>query len=338
MPDAAAWDAFVRNHPNGSPFHLSAWQRLIHESFGYQAKHIVARSSSGGEICGVLPLFLVRSLLFGRMLISTPQAAYGGILASSPVVEHSIFRHAREMAKELGVGFLELRNFRNAVTDDSLLIKDRYVTFRQPLVEDVEANLLAIPRKTRAEVREGIKKGLEFRVDAIGPDEMYRIYSRSLRDLGTPVFTKRLFESGLREFGSDCKVCSVHWQGKVVGAVWTLFYQDEVVPYYGGSIREYNHLAVNSFMYWMLMKYGVENGYRLFDFGRSKKGTGSFDFKRRWGMTMTDLPYQYSLVRSKAMPDTSPMNPKFSLPIRLWQKMPLSFTTSVGPLIARHLI
>src|SRR5437588_157664 len=160
MPDAVAWDAFVFNHPNGSPFHLSAWQRLIHESFGYQAKHIVARSSSGGEICGVLPLFLVRSLLFGRMLISTPQAAYGGILASSPVVEHSICRHAREMAKELRVGFLELRNFRNPVMDDSLLIKDRYVTFRQPLVEDVEANLLAIPRKTRAEVREGIKKGL----------------------------------------------------------------------------------------------------------------------------------------------------------------------------------
>jgi FemAB-related protein (PEP-CTERM system-associated) len=337
-PDTAAWDTFVRTHPNGSPFHLSAWQRLIYESFGYQAKHIVARDSGGGEIRGILPLFLVRSLLFGRMLISTPQAAYGGVLASSNAVENAILRRAREMAKELRVGFLELRNFGNSVMDDSLLTKDRYVTFRQPLVEDVEANLLAIPRKTRAEVREGIKKGLEFKVNAIGPDEMFGVYSRSVRDLGTPVFTKRLFENGLREFGSDCKICSVHWQGKLVGAVWTLFYNDEVVPYYGGSIREYNHLAVNSFMYWMLMKYGVENGYRLFDFGRSKKGTGSFDFKKRWGMTMSDLPYQYCLVRSKAMPDTSPLNPKFSLPIRLWRQMPLPFTRAVGPLIARHLI
>jgi FemAB-related protein (PEP-CTERM system-associated) len=335
--NAFGWDAFVRNHPDGSVFHLGAWQRLIQESFGYEQKHIVARNSRG-DICGILPLFLVRSLLFGRMLVSTPQAAYGGILASSPAVENAILNHARETAKDLRVQFLELRNFRNLLPDDALLLKDKYVTFRQPLVEDVEANLLAIPRKTRAEVREGIKKGLEFKVDEIGSDAMFGVYSRSLRDLGTPVFTKRLFETGRREFGNDCKIFSVHWNGKLVGAVWTLFYKDEVVPYYGGSVREYNHLAVNSFMYWMLMKYGVENGYKLFDFGRSKKGTGSFDFKKRWGMVITDLPYQYHLVRSQGMPDTSPMNPKFSLPIRVWRKMPLSFTTSVGPLIARHLI
>jgi FemAB-related protein (PEP-CTERM system-associated) len=330
------WDAFIHSHPNGSPFHLTAWQRLIHDTFGYEPKHIVARGA-GGEICGVLPLFLVRSLLFGRMLISTPQAAYGGVLASSDSAEQAILHRARQMAKELRVQFLELRNFRNPIAGHRLPVKDLYVTFRQALLEDLEANLLAIPRKTRAEIREGIRKGLEFKVDEIGPDEFYSVYSRSVRDLGTPVFTKRLFENGRREFGPDCKICSVHWRGKLVGAVWTLFYKDEVVPYYGGSIREYNHLAVNSFMYWMLMKYGVENGYRIFDFGRSKKGTGSFDFKRRWGMTMSDLPYQYCLVRSKAMPDTSPLNPKFSLPIRLWRRMPLSLTTTIGPLIARHL-
>jgi FemAB-related protein (PEP-CTERM system-associated) len=336
--NAEAWDAFVSSHPNGSPFHLAAWQRLIQRTFGYEPKHIVARSSRGGEVCGVLPLFLVRSLLFGRILISAPQAAYGGILATSQAAEKAILRRACDLAKTLGVQFLELRNFRNAVADDRLLRKDLYVTFRQTLSEDLEANLLAIPRKTRAEVREGINKGLEFKVDEIGPDEFFQVYSRSVRDLGTPVFTKRLFENGLREFGSDCKICSVHWQGKLVGAVWTLFYKNEVVPYYGGSIREYNHLAVNNFMYWMLMKYGVENGYQIFDFGRSKKGTGSFNFKKRWGMTMTDLPYQYHLVRATSMPDTSPLNPKFSLAIQTWRKMPLAFTNIVGPVISRHLI
>jgi lipid II:glycine glycyltransferase (peptidoglycan interpeptide bridge formation enzyme) len=147
-----------------------------------------------------------------------------------------------------------------------------------------------------------------------------------------------LFENGLREFGSDCKIFSVHWQGKVVAAVWTLFYKGEVVPYFGGSIREYNRLAVNSFMYGMLIKYGCENGYKLFDFGRSKKGTGSFDFKRRWGMTMSELPYQCLLVRQPSMPDTSPLNPKFSKAIRIWQQLPLPVTQFVGPLISRHLI
>ncbi len=169
-------------------------------------------------------------------------------------------------------------------------------------------------------------------------DGFYCVYSRSVRDLGTPVFSKQLFVYGLKEFGRDCRIFSVHWKGRIVAAVWTLFYKDEVIPYYGGSIREYNRLAVNNFMYWKLIEYGVQNGYKIFDFGRSKRGTGSFDFKKRWGMTMEGLPYQYHLVRDKTMPDTSPLNPKFSLSIRLWRKLPLSVANSIGPIIAKHLI
>lgn len=336
--DGSCWDNFVRSHPNGSAFHLVAWQSLIHDAFGHEPFHIVAKSPGSGEFLGILPLFLVRSRIFGRMLVSTPQAAYGGILAGSDAVARAIFDRAREMAKDLKVEFMELRSFRNAITDGGVLEKDLYVTFRQELHQDPEANLLAIPRKTRAEIREGIKNGLEFKVDAIGVNEFFDVYSRSVRDLGTPVFPKRLFAGGRREFGSDCKIFSVHWKGKLVSAVWTLFYKDEVVPYFGGSIREYNRLAVNNFMYWMLMKYGCENGYRLFDFGRSKKETGSFSFKKRWGMAMSGLPYQYALFRRQSMPDTSPLNPKFAYGIEVWRRLPLPLTQAFGPLISRHLI
>ena len=198
--------------------------------------------------------------------------------------------------------------------------------------------MLAIPRKTRAEVREGIRHELEFKADAIGPPEFFDVYSRSVHQLGTPVFPKRLFATGLKHFGGDCKIFSVHWKGKLVSAVWTLFYKDEVAPYFGGSLREYNRLAVNSFMYGMLIQYGCEHGFKVFDFGRSKKGTGSFDFKKRWGMTMTELPYQYLLVRKQAMPDTSPLNPKFSKAIQIWQRLPLPLTQMIGPIISKHLI
>lgn len=333
---AAAWDSYVREHPYGSPFHLTNWQATIQKTFKHKPQHLAA--VDGTRVVGVLPLFLVRSRLFGRMLVSTPQAAYGGILADSDRAASALFQQARAIANDLNVEFLELRNFQQPIADDSLLRKDLYVTFRQELHADPEKNLLLIPRKTRAEVREGIKHGLEFKIGEIGADEFFDVYSRSVRDLGTPVFPKSLFTNGLREFGADCKIASVHYQGKLAAAVWTLFYKDEVVPYFGGSIREYNRLAVNNFMYWMLMKYGCENGYRIFDFGRSKKGTGSFDFKKRWGMTMTDLSYQYALVRKKAMPDTSPLNPKFQLGIRLWRKLPLPVTQWIGPLVARHLI
>jgi FemAB-related protein (PEP-CTERM system-associated) len=335
--DDRSWNDFVRSHVNGSPFHLIAWQRMIQETFRHQPFHIVAVASTG-RIKGILPLFLVRSRIFGRLLVSTPQAAYGGILADSDSASQAIFQRAGELARQLDVQFLELRTFQNRRPDNSLLKKDIYVTFRTELQADPEANMLAIPRKTRAEVREGIRHGLEFKADAIGPSEFFDVYSRSVRQLGTPVFPRQLFINGLRHFGSDCKIFSVHWQGKLVAAVWTLFYKDEVVPYFGGSIREYNRFAVNNFMYGMLIRYGCENGYKIFDFGRSKKGTGSFDFKKRWGMTMSELPYEYLLVRKQSMPDTSPLNPKFSKAIQIWQRLPLPLTQVIGPLVSKHLI
>jgi FemAB-related protein (PEP-CTERM system-associated) len=334
-----AWDNFVLAHPAGSPFHLSHWQRLITKSFPHKPKHLVAVApGSGNTILGVLPLFLVRSRIFGSMIVSTPQAAYGGPLGTSPEVCAALLDEAKKMAQKEHVGFLEMRSFRNESEDQTLVRKDLYVTFRQELCADTEKQMLAIPRKTRAEIREGLRNGLEFKADGIGVDEFYAVYSRSVRDLGTPVFSRRLFANGLREFGKNCRIFSVHFEGKPVAAVWTLFYKDEIVPYYGGSIREYNRLAVNNFMYWMLIKFACENGYRVFDFGRSKKGTGSFDFKKRWGMTMTDLPYEYFLVGRESMPDTSPLNPKFALMVRTWQKLPLPVANSIGPLISRHLI
>ncbi len=331
------WDDYIDAHPQGTVFHLSQWQKMIQSSFNHQPRHLLIREKNG-RIRGILPLFLVSSRLFGRMLISTPQAAYGGILADDEATSVSLLMEARRVAEEDSVRFLELRNFQNDIKNTELQVKDLYVTFRQELFSDPEKNLLAIPRKTRAECREGIKNELEFRTNAIGVDEFYSVYSRSVRDLGTPVFSKRLFANGLKEFGHNCRIFSVHSQGKLVSAVWTLFYKDEVIPYYGGSIREYNRLGVNNFMYWSLIKYGCENGYKFFDFGRSKKGTGSFDFKKRWGQVMTDLPYQYALVRQKTLPDTSPLNPKFSLSIRIWRKLPLPIANTFGPIIANHLV
>ncbi len=272
------------------------------------------------------------------MLVSTPQAAYGGILADSESDSGALLARAREISREEKVRFLELRNFHPHQGCPDLPTKDLYVTFRRELSEDSEKVFLSIPRKTRAECREGIRNGLEFKVDEIGVDGFYAIYSRNVRDLGTPVFSKRLFANGPRVFGRECRIFSVHWKGKAVAAVWTLFYRDEVIPYYGGSVRQYNRLGVNNFMYWMLIQYGCKNGYGIYDFGRSKKGTGSFDFKKHWGMTMTDLPYQYDLVGQKSLPDTSPLNPRFDLGIRLWRKLPLPVANAIGPLISNNLI
>lgn len=331
------WDDYVLDHPQGTVFHLSHWQDMVQSTYGYQPRHLIYRNQTGG-LGGLLPLSLVRSRIFGRMLISTPLAAYGGILADSPPAQNTLLFKAQEIAREEGVQFLELRNAHAPLEHASLLNKDLYVTFRQELFEDPEQNFLKIPRKTRAECREGIRNGLEFKADEIGVDGFYGIYSRNVRDLGTPVFPKRLFSNGLRLFGDKCRIFSVHHEGKPVASVWTLFFRDEIIPYYGASLREFNGLGVNNFMYWMLIQYGCENGYKVFDFGRSKKGSGSFNFKKRWGQTMTALSYQYYLVRRNSLPDTSPLNPRFSLSIEIWKRLPLPLANAIGPIITKHLV
>ncbi|MEW5977980.1 MAG: FemAB family XrtA/PEP-CTERM system-associated protein [Acidobacteriota bacterium] len=332
------WDDFVRSQSGGTAFHLLAWQRTICRVFGHEPFYLMAEDARNGDLRGVLPLFLVRSRIFGKMLISTPQAVYGGILAQVPEAERLLLEKAREIGHKEGAKFVEFRQFASGIADPSLATRDLYVTFRQQIFSDSEKNMQAIPRKTRAEIREGIRNDLEFKVDSISTAEFYAIYARSVRELGTPVFPIRLFSIGREEFGGQhCKIFSVHWRGRAVAAVWTLFYKQEVLPYYGGSLREFNRLAVNNFMYWMLIKYGCDSGYQTYDFGRSKKGSGSYNFKKRWGMVEIDLPYQYALIKQKTMPDMSPLNPKFSLGIRVWRRLPLFVTNAIGPLISRHL-
>jgi FemAB-related protein (PEP-CTERM system-associated) len=338
--DPSSWDEYVRSHPCGSHFHLSAWQKMIHDTFGHKPMHMVAQNSQG-KIAGVLPLFLVRSRIFGQMLVSAPLASYGGILADSDGIAEAMLRDAYQLAKELQVEFVELRNFRNSIASDSstpLITKDLYVTFQKVLPDNTDEILPSIPKKVRYEIRQGVQNGLEFRVNDIGMKDFFKVYSASVRNLGTPVFPRRLFANGLKAFGSECKVFSVHWKKLTVAVAWTLFYKDRLAPHYCGSLKEYNHLSVNSYMYFMIMKYARENGYRLFDFGRSKKGTGSFSFKKHWGMGMFELPYQYALIRRQSLPDMSPLNPKFSLGIEVWRRLPLPVTRLVGPMISRHLI
>jgi hypothetical protein len=125
--------------------------------------------------------------------------------------------------------------------------------------------------------------------------------------------------------------------GKVVAGVLVFLHKDQLMPYYGGALREYFHLAPNDFMYWELMRYGAGQGYKVFDFGRSKQGTGSFNFKRHWGFQPRPLPYCYYPIKGQSVPDTSSLNPKLQWAIRVWRNLPLNLTIALGPRIVRHI-
>ena len=330
--DLAAWDRFVEEHPHGSPFHLSAWKKSIEETFRFQPHYLIA--VQGTAVRGVLPLFLVKNLLMGKVLISSPFAVYGGILADSDEVRQELSASASQLGERLGVKHVE---FRNAYEEQctGLPRLTRYVTFTQQIGPDEGAILESIPRKVRYMVRKSLKEDLKTRKETVDPAVFERLYSQNLRKLGTPCFPPRHFKALLENFRDMADIREIIHDGKAVAAVLTFYFRDQVLPYYGASDSRYNAIAPNNFMYFDLMRWGGQNGYGLFDFGRSKLVKGSYDFKSHWGMLERQLPYEIMLIRGKQLPNFTPANPLFRWPILCWQRLPYAVTHALGPFLVR---
>jgi FemAB-related protein (PEP-CTERM system-associated) len=215
--------------------------------------------------------------------------------------------------------------------------KSLYYTFSRILSKDEEENALAIPRKQRRMTRQGAKAGLRVEIGRDHFDTFYEIYAHSLRNLGSPVFPKALVRGVFEHFGKEADLLSV-WKGdRMVAGVISLYYGDQVLPYYGAAYRDALPYAVNDFMYWELMCHAARQGYRVFDFGRSREGTGPYNFKRHWGFEPVPLPYQYVMMGGREVPNLSPSNPRFAAAQRLWRRIPLPVTKLVGPRLTRFL-
>ena len=324
-------DRFVTACPWGTFFHLSGWKRIVEGILKRRCFWLTARRESG--ICGVFPISQVRSRLFGDCLVSLPLAVYGGVCADDRDTYFRLLEAGRDLATRLGAKYLEMRN-RTEPFATSLPGRDLYVTFTQDLSPGPEKLFKALPRDTRYAVRKSQKAGLAWTED-LTDEEFYDIYAQSVHRLGTPVFPRELFLSLRREFPKACRLFGVR-KGKVaIAGVLCFYFRDQVMPYYGGSIAQSLKDSPNNFMYWSLMEQSCREGYSSFDFGRSKKGTGSFHFKSAWSMQVTELPYRYQLVRAKEIPHLSPVDRKFQLPIAVWKRLPLSWTKIIGPRLIR---
>jgi FemAB-related protein (PEP-CTERM system-associated) len=330
--DTLRWDAFVLGCAQASFFHRAGWKEVIERAFGHDTYFLYAESE--GRICGVLPLARIKSLLFGHSLSSLPFCVYGGIAADQPAAAAALDSAAQALAARLNVDYLEYRNLHPQ--NPAWHSKDLYVTFRKNIDPDEDANMQAIPRKQRAMVRKGIKAGLQSEIDT-DTERFFAAYAASVHRLGTPVFSKRYFRLLTEVFGENCEVLTVTKDGRTVSSVLSFYFRDEVLPYYGGGNASARELAGNDFMYWELMRRACARGVRVFDFGRSKQGTGAFDFKRNWGFEPQPLHYEYQLHRAQAIPDTNPLNPKYQLMIKAWRRMPLSVANMIGPHIVKHL-
>lgn len=330
--DAPAWDAFVLRHPLGTPFHLTAWRASIQETFGFRCRSLLAVRED--EVAGVLPLFEVKNPLSGRALISSPFAVYGGALFDSPETAAALREAVERLGRELGVQYVELRNAFEAQQLGFAPVR-RYATFTHPIAPSSEQIIASLGRNARNMVRKALRQPFTME-RAVSPDVFFDLYSRNLRRLGTPAFPRRHFENLLKHYGDSADIREVKLDGKTAAAVFTLYFRDQILPYYGASDPSFNAAAPNNFMYFELMRWGAANGFHWFDFGRSKKeGSGSYVFKSHWGMTERELPYEMLLVKRKSLPNISPNNPRFDLAIRLWRLLPLAVTRLIGPPLIR---
>lgn len=331
--DAERWEAFVARSPQATFFHRIGWRDINESVFRHRPHYLLAER--GTEIVGVLPLVEVRSWLFGHALISLPFCVYGGPAADDADIERALIDAAAQLARSLDVDHLELRH--RVAKCPGWPRQDLYVTFRHELAPDVGANLRAIPRKQRAMVRKGIKHALKSEIDP-SVDRFFELYADNVHRHGTPALPKNYFARLRAVFGDCCEVLTVTGpDGRPVSGVLSFYFRDEVLPYYAGDTLAARDLAANDFKYWELMRRACERGIRVFDFGRSKRDTGSFAFKTNWGFEPSPLCYEFHLLKRKSVPENNPLNPKYRAFIGLWRHLPLGVANALGPHIVRSL-
>lgn len=334
--DAAStsrWDAYVDGCPTATFFHRAGWKEVVEKTFGHACHFLYAERN--GAICGVLPLVLVKSALFGRNLVSTGFTVGGGPAVDDGAALAALDARAIGIADAADVDLIEYR-VRAPMHPDWKHKSGLYVGFRREIDPDVEKNMLAIPRKQRAMVRKGIKGGLVSEIES-DTARLHHIYAVSVRNLGTPVLPRAYFDHLMRVFAGEIDIVTISNDRQAVASVMNFYFRDECMPYYGGGLAEARPLAGNDFMYWEVMRRACERGYRWFDFGRSKEGTGAYSFKKNWGFDPEPWTYEYYLRKVDDIPEINPLNPKYRYFIAAWKRLPIGLSKVLGPMIVRGL-
>lgn len=332
--DQAAIARFLAEHPETTAFHRPEWLDAVERATGHRT-HILL-SEQDGAIRSVLPLHEVHSPLFGRALVSTGFGVGGGMIGEG---DRALFAAAQELAVRLNCPTLELRGGRLPEGEGWHVKTDSHAGFVTALAPDDDAQLLAIPRKQRAEVRRGLGHGMEVRTGSSAEDRAmhYAVYAESVRNLGTPVFPKRLFDAVMDAFGNDADILTVLHEGHPLASVLSLYHRGAVMPYWGGGTYAARTMRANDVMYYALMNHARNRGCDRFDFGRSKVDTGAYHFKRNWGFTPEPLAYATWTADGQAPRDVNPLSPRYKAKIALWQKLPLGVANRIGPMIAQGL-
>jgi serine/alanine adding enzyme len=331
------WDSYVLGHPKSTVYHLSAWQNVIRETYSHKPLYLVAKSSSSRKISGVLPLFQLKSLLFGNQLISIPFFDLGGVLADGPEIEDALVIEAVRLGKTLEAGTLELRHHREVLLSVPCATKGQKVRLLLELPSSPDLLMNSFKSKLRSQIKKAIRAGLRAKIggkELIDP--FYEVFLVNMRDLGSPVHSRKLFESVLRNFAGEAKIVVVHKGGCALAGSMVLGYKNLLANPWAASLRQFSRLNPNMLLYWTMLEYACEKGFYLFDFGRSTPGEGTYKFKEQWGAVPHALYWQSIFLNSDSV-ETQDEKSSFRVLIKYWQKLPILVTRLLGPHIRRHI-
>ena len=328
------WDDFVHKHPESRGPHLWHWKTVIEKSFGHRCHYLAAREH--GELRGVLPLTHLRSRLFGSFLISVPFLNYGGIVATDEAAYRALYEHAIALGKELQVAHLELRHVAPALSGAPT--KQHKVSMLLELPDNPDTLMNGFKAKLRSQIKKPVKEGLTAnfgREDEL--DNFYEVFAINMRDLGTPVYSKKFFANVLSAFPENARICTVYHQGQALASGFVFGFRDVLEIPWASSLRDFNALAPNMLLYWSVLEFAIKQGYKFFDFGRCTPGEGTYKFKEQWGAKPLSLHWQYWMANGGALPDLSPHNPKYQFAIECWQRLPVPVTRLLGPAIVKNI-
>ncbi|MBX3330256.1 MAG: FemAB family PEP-CTERM system-associated protein [Nitrospira sp.] len=334
--DRAAWERFVETRPSTTAYHQLGWKRVVEQAFGHQTYYLVAEDDQRG-ITGILPLVHLKSLLFGNYMVSLPFVNYGGLCSDDLESARLLLQSAIEIGRQQGAKHIEFRD--QCPSEQGLPVKTSKISMVMGLPQQAEQLWDAFSPKLRSQIRKPQKEGLYARVG--GKDELgsfYAVFSVNMRDLGTPVYSKRFFEVILETFPNSTWICTVYNDRRVPLASGLLICFKGIVEIpWASSLREYNRLSPNMLMYWTALEHSCKRGAKTFDFGRSSPDSSTYKFKQQWGANPKLLYWHYWLRNGGPLPELNPHNPKYQMAINLWKRLPLAMTKLFGPAIVKNL-
>jgi FemAB-related protein (PEP-CTERM system-associated) len=330
----AEWDQFVLNRRDASGYHLSGWRRVFEDAFGHETLYLAAREH--GRIAGVLPLVLFRSRIFGRFAVSLPFVNYGGVCAEDDDVAQALVAKASAVMEERRLSHVELRHTVRRLAH--LPARTHKVTMRLALGDDPTRMWDGLDRKVRNQVRKAEKSGLTWRRGGAELlERFYEVFAVNMRDLGTPVYSRRFFDQVLSNFPTTAAVCLVDHGDRTVAGAIALSHRDGLEVPWASSLRDYRSQCPNNLLYWKIIEHGIDTRHASLDFGRSTPNEGTYHFKAQWGARPEPLYWEYVMQGNRELPNLSPSNPKYRAAINLWTRLPVAVTKVIGPHIVRSI-